>query len=247
MSYWSAVRNWSTVASRSGYWFLREMVGAPFDRGHRVPAWCMHRWAISLCDGLGIQRELRGGEHLERTGQCVMVANHQSLLDIVVIGSYVSRDFRWLAKRAVFHAPFLGWHLSLAGHVPVYRGEQAHRNKDLPQRIHAVVQQGASLLYFAEGTRSPDGRLQKFRRGAFVAAVEEDLPVLPIVVRGTGQLMRKGARDLAIEADRTCSVTVLPPIVPPREGGVEARVDRLRDATFEAIRAEYERKEYESH
>lgn len=241
MSTWRAIRNWSNVVARSAFWFTPDVALGPFDRSHRVTAWCMHRWSQSVCDGLGIQRELFGAEHLASTGQCVMVANHQSLLDIVVIGSFVSRDFRWLAKDAIFRTPILGWHLRLAGHIPVYRGKRKHRNKDLPERIHRVVGEGASLLYFPEGTRSPDGRLQPFRRGAFVAAVQEDLPVLPLVVRGTGALMRKGARDLAVSAHRTCSVTVLPPIPAPRDGTPDERAVRLHDDTLAAMLAEIAR------
>lgn len=240
MSTWSAIRNWSAVAGASAFWWVPDMIVGPFDRKHRVVPYIMHRWARSMADVLGIHRELRGAENLAAVGQCVMVANHQSLLDILVIGSFVKRDFRWLAKADLYWTPVVGWHLGMAGHLKVYRGRQKHRNKDLPQRIHAVVEQGASLLWFPEGTRSPDGRLQPFRMGAFTAAVEENLPVLPLVLRGTGQLMRKGSIDLAVDAQRTCSVTVLPAIAPPRDGAPAARAERLRDQVFEAMRAEYE-------
>jgi len=237
---WSALRNWSAVAGASAFWWIPDMIVGPFDRGHRVVPYIMHRWARSMADVLGIHRELRGAENLANTGQCVMVANHQSLLDILVIGSFVTRDFRWLAKASLYWTPVVGWHLTLAGHLKVYRGKQRHRNRDLAQRIHQAVTEGASLLWFPEGTRSPDGRLQPFRMGAFTCAVDEDLPVLPLVLRGTGQLLRKGSIDLAVDAHRTCSVTVLPAVAPPRDGDPATRAERLRDQVFEAIRRAYE-------
>lgn len=185
----------------------------------------MRRWCIGASDGLGIRKTLIGREELETHHQCVYIANHLSLLDILVLGSFLETDYRWLAKDAVFKVPFLGWHLRIAGHVPVYRGDKRHLNAQLPERLHAVVQEGASLLFFPEGTRSKDGRLQPFKLGAFHAAVDEGLPIVPLVIRGTDALMHKGAKDLSVDRERECSVTVLPSIDPivPEDGSEDAR------------------------
>jgi 1-acyl-sn-glycerol-3-phosphate acyltransferase len=225
-----AAINWGHVGVRAAaYGTVSCTLGPLTDR--RASRWAMRQWCIGASDGLGIQRTLIHGGRLDPQRQCVYVANHLSQLDILVLGSYLESDYRWLAKDAVFKVPFLGWHLKIAGHVPVYRGERRAQNRSLPERLHTVVKEGASLLFFPEGTRSPDGRLQPFRLGAFYAAVDEGLPVVPLVLRGTDRLLKKGARDLAIHPDRECSVTVLPgldpitPATPDHDARREAAID----------------------
>jgi 1-acyl-sn-glycerol-3-phosphate acyltransferase len=128
----------------------------------------------------------------------------------------------------------MGQHMKLAGHIPVYRKEP-EKNRSLPVRIHEACQQGASLFFFPEGTRSPDGQLQAFRVGAFRTAVDEGLPVVPIILRGTDTLLRKGSKDLSIDASRLCTVEVLPPIYPPAGDDPKERAERMRDAVWQVF------------
>lgn len=201
----------------------------------------MRSWCAGSLHGLGIRHRIERPELLEREPQCVYVANHLSQLDILVLGAHLERDYRWLAKASLFRIPFLGWHLAQSGHVPVYRGEHRQKNELLAQRIHKVVEQGASLLFFPEGTRSPDGKLQRFRVGAFRTAVRESLPVVPLVLKGTHELFVRGARDLSVHADRECSVTVLPALHATAQGDEKHRAQVLRDATRAAFVAELAR------
>jgi 1-acyl-sn-glycerol-3-phosphate acyltransferase len=117
----------------------------------------------------------------------------------------------------------------------VYRGEHRTKNEALALRIHAVVKQGASLLFFPEGTRSRDGNLQRFHIGAFRTAVRESLPVVPLVVKGTHELFVRGARDLSVHADRECSLTALPALYAPTQGDDKARAQSLLEATHAAF------------
>lgn len=241
MNYLRAGKNWLHVGGRAvAYGTVSVTVGAVTGR-HDVGQWCMRSWCEGSLDGLGIQRRIVHPELLEHEPQCVYVSNHLSQLDILLIGSYLRRDYRWLAKSSLFKIPFLGWHLALAGHVPVYRGEYRHKNEQLARRIHKVVEQGASLLFFPEGTRSPDGKLQRFRAGAFRTAVRESLPVVPLVVKGTHELFVRGARDLSVHADRECTLTVLPAIRATEQGDDKQRADALMKATHEAYVRELER------
>lgn len=230
-----AARNWGPFVFSTIREGLPAVVECLVTRQGGAARHHMYQWCGRSCDGLGIRRRLEGAANLDAAPQAVIVANHQSYLDILVIGSFLARDYRWLAKSALFHVPVMGWYIALAGHVPVYRGKQKGRNRELGAAIHRVVEEGASLLFFPEGTRSGDGRLQPFKMGAFLTAAREALPVLPIVVRGTGQLLGKGAWDLDVHSERDCRVTVLPPIAPPSEGDVEARAVALRDAAFSAM------------
>jgi 1-acyl-sn-glycerol-3-phosphate acyltransferase len=236
--YLRAGRNWGHVAARAAWYGTISCSLGGLPGGHPISQWCMRKWSAGCADALNIQRALRGAENLDLAPQAVLVANHLSSLDILVLGSYLKRDYRWLAKAPLFKVPFSGWHLKFAGHVPVYRGEQRGKNQDIAARIHAVVEEGASLLFFPEGTRSEDGQLKPFKIGAFMTAVQEGLPVLPLVVRGTHELMKKNAIDLEIRTDRACSVTVLPPVALPVGGDEKTRAEALRDATWRAMAAE---------
>ncbi len=240
MNYLRAANNWGKAGVRAvGYGTLSLTCGV-FPGGRRVSRWAMRSWCAGSADALGVNRTLVNPELLESAPQCVLVANHLSTLDILVLGSYLERDYRWLAKAELFRVPFMGWHLALAGHVPVYRGEAKERNGSIADRIHRVVEEGASLLFFPEGSRSKDGELKPFRMGAFMTAATEELPVVPLVIRGTGKLMEAGAGDLAIDTSQSCSVTVLPPIPVPLGESARLAAELLRDRTRAAFRHELE-------
>lgn len=235
MNYARAAWNWGQAGTRAVYYGTIALTAGLATRNRPLLHWCMRKWCAGSADGLKIDRSLRGEENIDATPQAIIIANHQSALDILIIGGYLKRDFRWLAKASLFKVPFSGWYLGLAGHIKVHRGAEAHdRNRQIKEQIHRVVQEGASVLFFPEGTRPRDGRMKRFKLGAFLAAVREDLPVLPLVVRGTGDLMEAGANDLSIKPDRSCSVTALPAIHPADFPGDDP-VDRaiaLRDHIF---------------
>lgn len=230
-----ATRNWGHVVGRLSVLVPISVAASRTPGQHWITGWAMRQWCAGSCDGLRINRTLHGGERLAGAPQCVFVANHLSQLDIIVLGSFIQRDYRWLAKAPLFKVPLLGWHLRAAGHIPVYRGERRPSNATLADRLHAVVEQDASLLFFPEATRSRDGTLQPFKIGAFMTAITEGLPVVPLVIRGTHELMAPGSRDLNIRADKHCSVTVLDPIDAPAHGDGKARAAQLRDATHRAF------------
>ena len=234
VNYPRAALNWGRVACRVAFWGSMALlvdVFAPFWRpARRASQWIMYMWARRSAWGLGIRSELIGAETLANAPQCVLVANHLSLLDVLILGGYLNRDYRWVAKEGVFKVPIMGQHMRLAGHIPVYRTEP-QKNRSLPVRIHEACTQGASLFFFPEGTRSPDGSLQAFRVGAFRTAVDEGLPVLPIVLRGTDTLLKKGAKDLSIDTDRVVTVEVLDLVYPPKleaGGDPKAQAEALR-------------------
>ncbi len=225
MKFLQAGSQWGRVVASAAVHFPVSLTLGSVNRD--ASQWAMRRWCKTSCQLLGIENPLIHGERLAATPQAIIVANHLSSLDILVIGAHLRRDYRWLAKASLFKVPLSGWHLSLAGHIPVHREERA-RNATIGERIHAVVEQGASVLFFPEGTRTRDGQLKPFYRGAFRAAVEENLPVLPLLVTNTYDLLIPDAWTLVPKADRKCAVEVLEPIHPPTEGDLDARIDALR-------------------
>ncbi len=214
------IHDWGHAASRAVlYGSLSVGLGWIPGKGRHISQWCMYRWSKGVAEGLEFDITVRGTEILDGVPQAVFVANHLSAADIIVLGSFLRHDYRWLAKAPLFKVPFSGWHLRFAGHVPVYRGEQRKKNRAIGERINDVVAEGASLLFFPEGTRSETGKLRQFRIGAFRTATHENLPVVPLVIRGTHGMMKKNAAHLDHEHDFTASVTVLPPLQPTHTSG----------------------------
>jgi 1-acyl-sn-glycerol-3-phosphate acyltransferase len=170
-----------------------------------------------------------GREHLPWRGPAVLVANHASLIDILVLFA-LYRPYKWVSKAENFRLPFVGWNMHLNGYVPLTRGDRESVVSML-SRCGTLLRRGNPVLFFPEGTRTTSGALQPFKDGAFELAVEHGVPVIPIAVHGTGRALPKHGLVLREHVD--CHVEVLPPLDPATGGDVAG----LRDATRERIAA----------
>jgi len=121
----------------------------------------------------------------------VIVSNHQSLADIPLI-SHLPIDTKWLAKTELFRVPAIGWMLRMAGDVPVDRSDRRRGAKALLECARRL-REGCSVVFFPEGTRSPDGRVLPFNDGPFQLAIRESVPVLPLVVQGSGAALPRNS------------------------------------------------------
>ncbi|HVN83615.1 MAG TPA: lysophospholipid acyltransferase family protein [Candidatus Binatia bacterium] len=119
----------------------------------------------------------------------VMVANHQSLLDILVLFRLFAH-FKWVSKIENFRVPAIGWNMSLNRYIKLRRGDRASVER-MMQACEQTIADGNSIMMFPEGTRSPDGRLRAFKEGAFILAQRTGAPLLPIVVHGTSRALPK--------------------------------------------------------
>lgn len=161
----------------------------------------------------------------------VVVSNHLSQADIPVV-SILPWEMKWVAKRELFEVPVLGWMMRMAGDIDVDRKDPQSRSSVLA-RARRRIERGASVMFFAEGTRSRDGRLKKFHDGAFRLAVRAGVPVLPLAIDGTGDALPTSGWKFS-EAD--VRLAVLPPV--PTDGLTEADVPALRDRVRAMIRAQ---------
>jgi 1-acyl-sn-glycerol-3-phosphate acyltransferase len=157
---------------------------------------------------------VKGRENLPPDGKpMVFVANHESMSDIWAM-YFLKVQFRWLSKEEVFKVPFIGAAMRWSYYVPIARGNResaAQAMRQSAERLRA----GISMLYFPEGTRSPDGNIKPFKVGAFKLAQEEQVPVLPIAIKGARDLLPK--HSLA-PGKAHVQLTVLPPLPPPPKG-----------------------------
>jgi len=228
-------RQWVPFTARTvGYGTISLTLG-PLTQDHRASLWAMKRWCKSSARGLHIDVDATGLENVPTDGAYVYASNHQSLLDILVLGAVLPGDFKWAAKRELMNIPFLGWHLKLAGHVPVERGGGPRVAAEVIKRFTEVLKRGKPLLIFPEGTRSEDGVLKDFKMGGFYAAVRAGVPVVPVALEGAGHLMHKGAIDSGDGNMRLVRVRVGKPIHPITTGKESARVVDLRDRTHAAV------------
>lgn len=231
------VRQWVPFGARTIGWAIVSLTGGPFSKG-RASTWAATRWSRSSAKGLNIAIEADGLEKVPE-GRLVYASNHESLVDILILGAVLPGDFKWATKRSVMNIPFLGWHLRLAGHVPVDRSQGRDAAMAAIEAFTKVLDDNKPLLVFPEGTRTRDGKLRPFKNGAFQAAVDTDSPVVPVAIKGTFSLMSRDAVDTGSSrdphTDRLVTVRVGEPLYPLAELSKEDRVADLRDRTREAI------------
>jgi 1-acyl-sn-glycerol-3-phosphate acyltransferase len=209
------------------------LVTMPFDRRLRIlhlySCWwasiytyIFPYWSVSV----------RNRERLRSDRAFVVVSNHQSLLDILVLFR-LYRHFKWVSKAVVFRLPFIGWNMSMNRYIAIRRGDP----KDAVRMMNAcgdALAGGSSILIFPEGTRSLDGELREFRHGAFTLALRHRAPILPIVLDGTLDALPKHG---IVSPGADIVIQVLEPI--PIDDFPD--VDTLRDHVREVMAAELRR------
>lgn len=166
-------------------------------------------------------------------GPCVLVANHLSLLDILVLFRLFT-PFTWVSKAENFQVPFIGWNMRLNRYIALKRGDRASVLRMLAQ-CEAALRDGTPVMMFPEGTRSQDGLLRPFKPGAFELALRTGVPVVPIVVRGTGDALPK--RGFVLRGRHEISLTVLDPLAPRSGETAEELSDRVRSLFVEHVPA----------
>jgi 1-acyl-sn-glycerol-3-phosphate acyltransferase len=139
-----------------------------------------------------------------------------TLLNGAAVATFI--PFKWVSKVENFYVPFLGWNMWLNEYVALKRGHLPSIMR-MVRTCHARLRAGHSLFVFPEGTRSPDGEIGSFYRGAFVIAAKHRVPLVPMVVEGTGQILPKSTFYIR---PRLAWVRILPPI-DPAEVGYDAR------------------------
>jgi 1-acyl-sn-glycerol-3-phosphate acyltransferase len=159
-----------------------------FDPGGTRQHWCASTWARMIVRTVGARVRVHGAEHIQAGASYVFLSTHQSYMDIPVMLGYIPAQLRIAAKKEVFRLPFLGWHLSRAGHISIDRSSQADAITSL-QRASSGIRQGICAFLYPEGTRSRDGSLQPFKKGGFKLAMQAGVPIIPITVIGTRQLL----------------------------------------------------------
>jgi 1-acyl-sn-glycerol-3-phosphate acyltransferase len=185
-------------------------------------------WARGILAAAGVRVVVDLDPAVDPRRGYVVMANHQSYFDVVAMLAVLPGTYRFVAKRSLFVIPIFGWALWAGGFIPVDR-EDRSRAREIWKAAGDRLSRGASVLFYPEGTRSRDGRVQAFQRGAFLVALKTRAPILPVGVSGARRVMPRG------------TLRVTPGTITVRFGApIETAALKVREKTdlIERVRAE---------
>jgi len=195
--------------------------------------WCM--WALVIA---GVRLEVKGRENIDSGKSYVIISNHQSHYDIPALMVGLGVQFRWVIKKELRRVPLWGLCLYASRHVFV---DRSNRHRAIESIRHGVsrLPPGASLMFFAEGTRSGSSRVRKFRRGGFEIAIQERMPILPVTINGSWKIMPD--RNSMDFYPGPIEVIVGSPISTDEYSRENIRelMDKTRDSIISSINPEY--------
>lgn len=184
---------WAFLAT---LWHASGALVASVRGSPRAPERCNahnRAWGRTILRAAGVTVEVEGAEYLPRDRAQVIVANHESWLDVWALSAELPVDYRFVAKKELAGIPIFGRAWRTCGHVSVDRSDRASAIQSLEAAMHRLRDETLSIILFPEGTRSADGRLLPFKKGAFVIALQAGVPIVPVAVLGGHELMPKGS------------------------------------------------------
>jgi 1-acyl-sn-glycerol-3-phosphate acyltransferase len=191
--------------------FIVWLIVLPFDKDKVVIHWILSFQSLVLVKIIPIWKiKIEGREKAKRNGTYVIISNHQSMLDTLFINSLRYR-FKWVSKIENLKVPVLGWYLRMADYIVVNRGNEESKVEMLDKSLN-YLKNGVSVMLFPEGTRSPDSEVAMFKRGAFQLAIDSNVPVLPVMIEGTGGILPK--HGILFKSGYRITVRVLEPVAP---------------------------------
>lgn len=156
----------------------------------------VHRWGIlwgRSCLWLaGLKLKVTGSENLTINSPAIYVSNHQSNFDIPLLYAGLPIQFRWMAKKELFRIPLFGAAMKRGGYIPIDRSNRKEAMRSLTAAARRI-RAGVSVIIFPEGTRSVDGTLQPFKKGALLLAAKAGVPIIPMAIHGSHQVQPKGS------------------------------------------------------
>jgi 1-acyl-sn-glycerol-3-phosphate acyltransferase len=195
--------------------FIIWLLVFPFDRNRVVVHWLLVYQAFVISHLVPIWKiKVEGREKAKAGTTYVIISNHQSILDILIINCLRYR-FKWISKIEVNSVPLLGWYLRMADYITVDRGDKESKEKMLAE-AYECLKKGISIMIFPEGTRSADNEISFFKRGAFQLAISTGTPILPVIMEGTGNVLPK--HGIIFGGFHKIDIRVLDPIRPESFG-----------------------------
>lgn len=177
--------------------------------------WPMRIWSVGICRLLLLPVKVEGRKNIEPGRSYVFIANHQGAFDIFLIAGYLHRPFKWMMKQSLRQIPFVGWACAKAGFIFVDKTSR-HGLVQTIKDAREALQDGSSMAIFPEGTRTDDGQVQPFQKGSFMLARQIGLPLVPITIDGSFQVLPRSKGFNFVER-HTLRLIIHEPIAPDDE------------------------------
>ena len=215
-------------------------IGSVVGLGRWVSYYPGKWWAWSILKVLLIPVKVEGREHLKKGESYVFVSNHQGAFDIFLIYGHLGRDFRWMMKYQLRKIPFLGYACAKCHHIFIDK-RGASRIKKSYDQARDILRGGISLVVFPEGSRSFTGHMGSFKKGAFALADELQLPVVPLTINGSFNIMPR-MKDWHFATWHPLSLTIHQPVYPIGQGtqNIQATMNQAYDSVMSALAPEYQ-------
>lgn len=198
---------WFCIVLGAVIFGLSAVITYPFDRKGTAAHHCGRIWAKVALLANRVRVRLEGLENVRGAGPYIFMSNHQGSYDIFALLGYLPFQFKWLAKKELFSIPILGWAMSAAGYISIDR-QGTRETVEAMREAAQKIRDGMSVVIFPEGSRTPDGSIQPFRKGGFTLAIRSQVPIVPISINGSREIMSKDR--LTANSERFGFGSVLP-------------------------------------
>jgi 1-acyl-sn-glycerol-3-phosphate acyltransferase len=181
---------WSCIVLATLALGFLAFVTFPFDRRGRVVHWYARLWGRVALLSNQVSVKVEGIDHLKGEGPYIFMSNHQGYYDVFALLGHLPFQFKWLVKKELFSVPFLGWTMAAAGYINIDR-EGTRKTVEALNEAAKKIREGMSIVIFPEGSRSPNGSIQPFKKGGFTLAIKSKVPIVPIAITGSRKIMPK--------------------------------------------------------
>jgi 1-acyl-sn-glycerol-3-phosphate acyltransferase len=219
---------------------LTVAAGCALGNGHFWGYFPGHVWGKTIIRALLLPVKVEGRQHLEKDQSYVFVANHQGSFDIFLIYGFLNRNFKWMMKQQLRKVPFLGFACARSHQIFVDKRGPSKIRKTYEQ-AREILKEGYSVTVFPEGARTFTGHMAQFKKGAFSLADELQLPVVPLTINGSFDVLPR-QRGFNFITWHPLSLTIHEPIYPVGQGpeNVEATMRQAYDSVMSSLEPKYQ-------
>lgn len=171
---------------------LLAIIAGLFGPYSSLNTWFMQTWARIILWAAGVRLQVNGKENIEPRTSYIVIANHQSHMDIPITVWTLGLPLRIISKKELFKIPVFGWAMKAIGMLKIDRTNRKQAMETLNKAETVIRTHRLSILAFPEGTRSADGQIHPFKKGPFILAINTGLPILPVSISGTRNVLPKG-------------------------------------------------------
>ena len=218
---------------------LTVATGCAIGNGHFWGYFPGHVWGKVIIRSLLLPVKVEGRQHLEKDQSYVFVANHQGSFDIFLIYGFLNRNFKWMMKQALRKVPFLGFACARSHQIFVDKRGPSKIRKTYEQ-AREILKEGYSVTVFPEGARTFTGHMAQFKKGAFALADELQLPVVPITINGSFDVLPR-MKGFNFITWHPLSLTIHEPIYPVGQGpeNIDATMRQAYDSVMSSLDSKY--------